>query len=72
VYNPSYTRHCVTHLVARSDKHDGWCFRIKGQYHSDKAKTVLEDAKLAESTDRIPLLVGLLLELCMQNRNPEV
>ena len=50
---------CVTCHLARSDKYNGWCFKIKGQYHLDKVKTALEDAKLAKSTDRIPGCVQL-------------
>jgi hypothetical protein len=49
----------VTRLVARSDKHDGWCFKITGQYEPNHAKDALEDAKLAKRTNKIPSFVGL-------------
>ena len=49
----------VARLVARADKHDGWCFKIRGQHNPTTAKAALEDAKVAEGSNWIPLFIGL-------------
>jgi hypothetical protein len=52
-------RRKIARLVSRPDKHQGWCFKIKGQWKPNDAKAALADAKLAGTTDKIPSLVGL-------------
>lgn len=43
-------------FVANASKHDGWCFKIKGNYEPQLAKAALEDA--LKNQDE-PSLVGL-------------
>jgi len=52
-------RQKVDRWVSRVDKHDGWSFRIAGQYKPADAQKALEDSKHAERNDKIPSLVGL-------------
>jgi len=48
----------IIRLVHRADKHDGWCFKIRGQYKPSIAKDALEDARGALKDGYIPS-VGL-------------
>jgi hypothetical protein len=49
----------VSRLISRVDKHEVWCFQIKGNFVPDKAKAALHNAQVAEDTGQIPDVVGL-------------
>ncbi|TFK31920.1 hypothetical protein BDQ12DRAFT_744305 [Crucibulum laeve] len=49
----------IKRLLARVDKHDGWMFKICGNYEAGVAKDAMEDAKMAAQHEKIPKMVGL-------------